>query len=123
MSVLENIPGDHFPENLASLLFEQLKVFRNEWSEEIPEEILNSAEGKDGDRRYKVRKGWFTNVGLALENLKDMGELTTEAQRDAVQEFIDNFSGAEEFKGKARVTAADIKKANELIDIILQEQN
>lgn len=99
-------------------LLEHLVWLRNEFSDEIPDEIVHST---DKDNKYKVRRSWFTGVVAAAEEALRKGEIKTSEGKLAVEQLSERFT-SEEFIQKAKTEKEDIEKANELIDIILEEK-
>ncbi len=78
---------------------EELKELRDDWSNEIPAEIVHSPV------KYKVRKGWFWVVGCALTDGVEKGYIN---ERD-YETFLENLGGNEFMK--RHTTEEDIKKS------------
>jgi hypothetical protein len=92
-----------------------LSHLRQEYSDEIPSQIIHSS---DKNNRFKVRKGWISNVVGDLEVAINQGVVTDPKIIQAANEFIDWATG-EEFGKQERTTKADIEKANRMIDQVL----
>lgn len=97
-------------------LVEQLKSFREDWHDEVPEKTVHST---DADNHYKVRNAWFNNVGVTLYLLDMDGRITGKEAKEAIEEFNTTFT-SDNFKDRGKTTAEDIKKANGLVDIVLE---
>ena len=97
-------------------LIDQLRRFREDWSDKIPQEIIHSVAP---DNKYKVRTNWFAGVVLNAWCLLEEGKLTDESAKKAAQELVNRFT-TEDFKNRKLHTAEDIQTANNLIDGILK---
>ncbi len=88
---------------------------RDDYSEEIPEEIINSTH-QHGGPKFKVRKGWFQVVSFALENGVRKGYLPSEYVHK-IQEFQSRI--IETGFHDRRTTKEDIMYANGILEEII----
>ncbi|MBI5448807.1 hypothetical protein HY948_00650 [Candidatus Gottesmanbacteria bacterium] len=98
----------------ADTLF--LLHFRHEWSDEIPDEILDDNFFQE-QREHKCRKGWFYGVRTRLYNVMESEHISD------VPPFVTQFMkmvGSEEFAQKERTTAEDIALGNQVMDYFLE---
>jgi len=94
---------------------QHLEFLRDEFSDEIPAEIIHS----DAlNNRFKVRVGWFQGVVATAWNLLSEGQISGNRQQAAAQRLVDKFT-SQEFVDQDLTTRRDITVANRLIDIIL----
>jgi len=84
---------------------------RDEWSDEIPEEIVHG-------RSFKARKVFFANVALSLQLACEKGEIANSDVVEEVSRFIDDYAGSDEFHDRL-TTDNDIARANDILDEIL----
>ena len=99
-------------------LLEHLRGLRDDWSDEIPEEIIHS---DAPDSKFKVRASWFVGVTADVFCALEEGEIKTPQGRAAAEQLITRFT-SEEWANQDLTTAEDIQEANRLIDIILTEE-
>jgi len=106
------------PELEKAETVKRLKSLRDDFSDDIPDEILHS---NDEDNKYKVRGSWFQGVIADTEGLlsyasKDAPEL------EEIKEIMNYFTDSEEFRGKmsSRTERSDIDKGNRLIELALK---
>ena len=95
------------------MTLERIRWLRDDFSDEIPPTILHGS----GD--FKVRRMWWQGVigDIDLALLLDNGVVPKELIPEA-RIFLKKYQ-TEEFRGKARISRADIDEANELLDKIL----
>ncbi|MCX6718247.1 MAG: hypothetical protein NTY81_01425 [Candidatus Staskawiczbacteria bacterium] len=100
--------------------FVSLKDLRDNWSDEIPEKILEGGKGEENPT-FKVRTNWWNgvtgNMGLLLEDKMLPEELVEETEK-----FIKKFSGRSSILHLRLPTAEDIAEANAMIDKVLDSQ-
>lgn len=96
---------------------QMLKRLRDEWSDEIPEEMIS---GMSENKLFKVRGNWYQGIVAHAENLLHF------APKDApqiaeIRELIGYFCQSEEFDQKmaTRVDRTDIEKGDRLIKLTL----
>lgn len=97
---------------------EHLRWLRDDFSDEIPGRIVD---GYDKDNKYKARKNWFQGVVAGVSGALDDGEIKTSEGKHAAERLIERFT-LKEFRRGERTEEKDIKEANKLIDIVLQEK-
>lgn len=95
-----------------------LKSLRDDFSEEIPAEIIHSS---DNDNKYKVRGSWFQGITANVESLLEF------APKDAPQiieinALINYFCNSKDFSDKmaSRTDGNDIDRGNRLICLVLE---
>jgi len=89
-----------------------LRSLRDEWSDEIPEEVFDSRSGK----KFKVRKAWFGGVYNVITAGIKMG-FVDETSRELYDDFrrLANETG---FRDRL-TTREDINRANSIIDSVM----
>lgn len=98
------------------LLKEDLKKFRDNFSDEVPAEIIHGPREVGTDT--KARRNWFQMVATTLELLVKVGNIDEEIQI-LIEQFVDYYTSSE-FN---RLTQpSDIQKANNVINTVLGEQ-
>lgn len=105
-------------ENYLQEIIEDLKILRNNFSDEIPKEIIRGGQG-DNSLKYKVRKNWWMgvvdNISLIInenilpENISNQAKL-----------FIEKFTDIS--FNQRLTTVEDIAEANLMIEKILDSQ-
>lgn len=95
---------------------EELREFRDAFSDEIPAEILNSI---SPNNRFKVRKGWFQGLVARLECGIMFGDITNPLIVSKTERGMARFTSSR-FQ-KNLTTKRDITYANLLIDLVLKE--
>jgi hypothetical protein len=112
-------PGEPKIENEGKAdIVANLQMLRNEWSDEIPKEILQGDQGENPPQ-YKVRKNWWHGLISCISYAVARDMLPQDISKD-VSEFIREFA-SDNFRDRL-TTAEDITKANVLIDKILESQ-
>ncbi len=95
--------------SLAELL-ESATLYRNGYSEEIPEEIIH------GKLKYKVQVNWLNGIGLAVLNAQEEG-LLDDAIKQRYKDFVHYLTETDIWH--RRSTLVDIQRGNELLDLII----
>jgi hypothetical protein len=102
-------------ENQEKLNFQQrLNGLLNDWSEEIPDEIIHSTSEK---KNYKVRGGWFTAIIHSIELGIHKGYIP-ESFTTEVHSFLKDFKerhGLVSNDETVRTTPEEIEKGNQLL--------
>jgi hypothetical protein len=93
------------------MVFERLRRLKNNYSDEIPDEVLH------GEGGYKVRRNWWHGVVGYVDQLKDQGQIPKELQTE-VDQFITHYTSPD-FHQQDLTTEDDIKRANSLLDKLL----
>jgi len=99
-------------------LAERLGIFRDGFSDEIPDRIVHSM---DPDNMYKVRTVWFIGLANDLWAAKTEGVLPTSVTED-VDKFLLWYTDDFGIRSGNPVinTRADIEKGNEIINKVLE---
>lgn len=98
---------------------DRLRFYRDECSDEIPDEILNGNLSLDDPRRlYKVRRNWWQGLVGVLERGLRKGNVTDEEVEGEVRKFLEHYC-SDAFKKQSRTTAMDILEVNRIITIVL----
>lgn len=97
------------------MVIEHLRFLINEFSDEIPEEILSGR----GDS--KARRNWWQGVVGGVEQALDEG-IIPEDLREEAESFLDDYT-APKFHNRELTTPADIGRANNLINKILKPKD
>jgi len=93
----------------------RLKYLRDEFSDEIPNEILHSPMGQP---KYKVRKNWFQGVVADATNIVSSGYASEDSKRQ-LKEFHEYYEVSEM---RSRLTTReDIDKANSLLSSLITD--
>jgi hypothetical protein len=111
----ENLRNDQ--EIKADNPFDRLRGLRNDWSDEVPKEILHGG-GTDKPPKFKVRRNWWNPVFLTLMIIMEANLLQDDLKKE-VEGFIKEYG---EKIRKNPTTAEDITKANSIIDKVLDSQ-
>lgn len=90
--------------------FSSLRRLRDDWSDEVPEEILHGGKGADSPK-FKVRRNWWAAVFNYLNILILQGSLKVEEERE-VKSFLIEYG--EKIRNNL-TTREDIEIANNLI--------
>ncbi len=100
-----------------SLLIEKLKHLRDDYSDEIPAEMVHSS---SPERMFKVRRSWFHSLLVRLEvGLMD-GVIKDPEVVSKVEEFTQWAKEDFRVRDELRVTTReDIEKANDTISCVL----
>lgn len=93
--------------------FERYKWLRDQFSDEIPNEILDGRIGGN----FKVRRNWWQGLVQDLELGVMKGVISEELKPD-VEQFIDYYT-SDEFKHQLLTKKEDIQRANDLLEKIL----
>ena len=91
---------------------QKLVVLRDDSEDEIPETMIY-------DGPYKIRKNWFHGVCGILNNIRHAELLGSWENIGLIDGFIEK-AESEEFKSR-NTTQEDIKEANALIDLVIDE--
>ena len=94
--------------------FGKLKHYRNDFSDEIPDYEVDSI---SENSRYKCRRVWWMLWCGAVDQFEKMGILPKELSKQYHQVFDDYRSKIEQ--DAWAVKPEDIRKANELLDNVL----
>lgn len=97
-------------EEKKKILLERINRFLNDYSDEIPGEVVHST---SENINYKVRTGWFATVNVFLETCKEVGEYFPESFTKKVKDFLKSFQ--ERQKESIYTTPEEIQKANDLL--------
>lgn len=92
---------------------EKLQWYRDEWSEEIPEEIIHSG-------MYKVRAAWFTGVISVIDVARDYNDIKSWRNRLRAKKFMKKYA-SQEFKMQELITINDIEAGNKIINQMLTD--
>lgn len=112
------------PKETKQTILEELYDLRENYHNEIPEEIIHSTMGRRDnqypDKNYKARKAWFCILEILLVRLiKNWGGLPQSLLEETKAYRRSLFSS--EFHQKERVTREDIEKADTMINKIIAE--
>ncbi|MBI2128901.1 hypothetical protein HYU07_01545 [Candidatus Woesearchaeota archaeon] len=91
-----------------------LRCLRDEYSDEMPQEIIHSA---SPNNKYKVRVGWWGNLSLRLSALEERGLLSDDLVQQYHQLVIGYILHLKKNKGLTRTE--DINAANHLINQVM----
>lgn len=94
-----------------------VRSLRDDYSEEIPSEMISSTDQKDGPR-FKVRKAWFQGVSFVLEDGVRRGYLLPEYTQK-MHEF--HTRNRETGFHRRRTTREDIAYTNGILNDILAQ--
>ncbi|OGE28747.1 hypothetical protein A2867_04680 [Candidatus Daviesbacteria bacterium RIFCSPHIGHO2_01_FULL_40_11] len=94
-----------------------LKRLRDEYKDEMPEEIVHSY---SPGSKTKARKGWFCSVSGLLESLNYLGLIEDPITSKRLERGIEKFN-SERFKNRERTRKIDITYGNLLINLALGE--
>jgi hypothetical protein len=111
----ENFKTEH--ERRIDAQFDQLKSLRENWSDEVPKEIIRGG-GTHEPPKFKVRKNWWHPLFLTLQSIAEDNVLQEDLKKE-----VDNFT--KEYIKKIRenpTTAQDIATANAIIDKVLESR-
>jgi hypothetical protein len=92
----------------------ELRHLRDDYSDEIPEQVINSVTGQE----YKVRNAWFGFVAGHLE-LGEINGLISEELAEKARQFGDKYC-TDEFRDRL-TTSEDIEEANALLNEAIDE--
>ncbi len=110
--------ADNEPHREKYSPLEHLRFLRDNFSDRIPDRVIHS---NDKDKRYKVRRNWWAGLLADLSNGLDEGVFPGHLKGE-VEQFMEEHYG-DEFREKPLIEAADIKKANDLLDKIFGKKN
>ncbi|MBI2268333.1 MAG: hypothetical protein HYU80_02670 [Candidatus Blackburnbacteria bacterium] len=99
---------------------EYLRILRDDYSNEIPEQVLHGPVTNSDRKKFKVRRNWWNGVVGGLGRLRLKGLVPTGLEQE-VQDFVDHYS-SEEFHSQPLTTAEDIARANEIITKIVGDR-
>ncbi len=99
-------------------LKQHLVWLKNDYSDEIPEEVIHS---NNPSNKFKVRKNWFVELNAALWMAVDYWKFIKKEEATVeIQKFL-TYITSEEFGRKPLTEARDIEWANRVIDIAVAE--
>lgn len=104
------------PEKEKFSPIDHLRKLRNDYSDEIPTDIIRGGVPHE-QIKYKVRKNWWTSLVFGLERAHTKGLLPPELETEVLA-FI-RYYGSKKFHKQPLTTALDIAAANELLNKIL----
>lgn len=93
---------------------EYVKHLRFDWKDEVPEKMKGST---DKDIQWKVRRGWFQNLGYEIQELIDSDAEIPPYLQKAIDEF-ETFCKAKDTS--ELTTPEDIEKGNEFLDVLIR---
>lgn len=93
----------------------QLRLLMNAYSDEIPEELIEST---SSNRYFKSRKNWFMAVVHALNSGIKSGEFQNQQLVGTINYFL-NYTYSDQFREKKLITPTDIYLANSVIANII----
>lgn len=100
-------------ENEPSLKEEMLKWLErllNEWSDEVPEEILH------GEGKFKVRVNWWNAVTGWMNVIMGKNLIEDDELIERMKKFVKTYAGRDYWqRGHKRTTKEDIDTANHLL--------
>ena len=99
---------------------EYLRTLRDDYSNEIPEQVLHGPVTSSDRKKFKVRRNWWHGVVGGLGRLQSKGLVPTGLEQE-VKDFVDHYT-SEEFHTQPLTTAEDIVKANEIITKIVDDK-
>lgn len=105
------------PTDTGERVLTGLKRLRDEYEDEIPEEIVHSNSLRS---KIKARKGWFCSVSGRLEYLIYLGLIKDPTVFKKLARGVDIFT-SERFKKRERTRKIDIIYGNLLINLALGE--
>jgi hypothetical protein len=114
------MPIETPPNNLESLKQRYLKdfsVLRNDYIEDIPDEILQPE--MPNYHRYKYRQAFFSSIASHISRMQREGiTLSPEAsqQYKEFDSYLNTLRG-----NQRRLTIDDIDKANKILDTVIEE--
>ena len=89
----------------------RLKELRDNWSNEIPKEVIH---GRQENIDFKVRKNWWQGLFSNLDILVEDG-MVPEQLIDEIKRFMEKFAGKTSGFSKRLTSAEDIAEADALI--------
>lgn len=95
---------------------EYLRTLRDNWSDEIPDNIIHGPISGTDKKQFKVRRNWWQGVVGSLGRLQLKGLISPE-MNDEVTEFIAYYT-SDQF---TLTTPDDIQRANALITRIISD--
>ena len=101
---------------MREALQEGLERLRDEYSDDIPQEIVHS---NSLNNKFKVRGSWFQGVIAILENGITEGGITDPVVIQRVERGINRFT-TRKFGEEDPTKPRDIKYANLLIKLVLE---
>ena len=115
---IEKINNDiEKPKNTQERLLNDFKMFRNDFIEEFPEEIL--LPDMPNYHKYKCRTNFFSNISIRILRIRHEGiKLSTEGNKkcDKFMDYCTTLQGKTD-----RYQQKDIDKANEILDVLIDE--
>lgn len=110
---------EHDPKEKIAEAIKRLRWFKDEWSNEVPTEVIYGGQTDKKKQMFKVRKNWWGGLFTELE-YGALAILNTEMHSSLIQEIRNFFHdyGGVEFQGKTGrlTTKEDIERANKLIE-------
>ncbi|GEM_PF-1729108 len=100
------------PEELQIRLNENIRMLRDAYSNEIPENIVHST---DENNKFKVRGAWWAALGGNLRVSLREGTITDPLVRSNIENFLDT-------PKSEMTTKEDIDRANKIINIVLGDE-
>jgi len=111
MNSAEKPDADLEKREFAKEALGQLEKLLNDWSDEIPEEILH------GEGKYKVRVNWWNSVTGWLNVLLRKELIADEALIERIRAFVGTYAGRDYWaKGHKNTSKEDIIIANSLLE-------
>ncbi|MCK4539750.1 hypothetical protein KAU09_01185 [Candidatus Parcubacteria bacterium] len=105
------------PENTKERLLNDFKMFRNDFLEGFPDEIL--LPDMPNYHRYKCRTNFFNNISIRILRIQHEGIKLSNEGKIKCDKFMDYCTT---LKGKTeRYQQEDIDKANEILDVLINE--
>ncbi len=99
---------------------EYLRTLRDDYSDEIPKQVLHGPVTSSDSLKFKVRSNWWQGVVGGLGSLQEKGLVPTGLEQE-VKDFVDRYT-SEKFHTRTLTTKEDVVKANELITKIVGDK-
>lgn len=100
-------------------LVEYLRILRDEYSDEIPEQVLHGFVTDQDRKKFKVRRNWWHGVVGGLDILQSRGLVPSGLEQE-VSDFVEHYS-SKDFHNQPLTTADDIARANEILTKIVRD--
>ncbi len=112
--MIEELPNTNKTlEDWRKIYLQRFKDFHDNFSDEIPEEMLNGLNPEN--HKYKVRGNWFASLRNSLDNAANWKMFPDDFNTEWRNFFKSYDTRMIEGGGKARTTKEDIDTANKLL--------
>lgn len=98
-----------------------LHSLKDDWRDEIPQQMKGSYDPSGQDIRWKVRAGWFAAINNELSMLKRLGVVWPAEIQETIDEFKESRHQKNKIPAQDRLTSQeDIERGNQLLDTLLK---